>query len=302
MADLDVTIAVISYNTKDMLADCLRSLLESPPLVAYELRVIDNASTDGTDAMLAKDFPDVGLLTNAGNVGFAGAANQAWRQSCAKYLLVVNADTVFHENCVEALVDFADHHPEAAAVGPLVLNPDGSVQASARRFPSFLEGTMHALLGVVAPRNRFSRSYKMADWNRQSEREVDWLSGAAVLLRRDIGEKIGFFDDAYFMYVEDMDLCYRLRDAGYKVYFCPAARITHHIGQSSRQQSSRMIIAHERSMMRFYRKRYQKGIKAVIWPMVMVGLVLHSVMRLAQNGVAVARSRLQSAPQREGDR
>jgi len=293
---LDVTIAVVSYNTKDMLADCLRSLLSSPPLVTYELRVIDNGSTDGTAAMLASDFPDVGLLSNAGNVGFAGAANQAWRQSLAKYLLVVNADTVFEENCVEALVEFADHHPEAAAVGPLVLNPDGSVQASARRFPSFLEGTMHALLGVIAPENRFSRRYKMADWDRQSEREVDWLSGAAVLLRREIGEKIGFFDDAYFMYVEDMDLCYRLRDAGYKVYFCPEARITHHIGQSSQQQSNRMIIAHERSMMRFYRKRYHKGFKAVIWPIVMIGLVLHSVMRLTQNGVGAARRRLQTTP------
>lgn len=294
MARLDVTIAVVSYNTKDMLADCLRSLLSSPPLVTYELRVIDNGSTDGTIAMLANDFPDVGVLSNAGNVGFAGAANQAWRQSLAKYLLVVNADTVFQENCVEALVEFADHHPDAAAVGPLVLNPDGSVQASARRFPSFLEGTMHALLGVVAPHNRFSRRYKMADWDRQTEREVDWLSGAAVLLRREIGEKIGFFDDAYFMYVEDMDLCYRLRDAGYKVYFCPDARITHHVGQSSQQQSNRMIIAHERSMMRFYRKRYHSGFKAVIWPIVMVGLVLHAVMRLTQNGVGAARRRFGS--------
>jgi len=165
-----------------------------------------------------------------------------------------------------------------AAVGALVRNTDGSLQPSARKVPSVLESTGHAFLGPIAPNNRFSRSYTMADWDRTSEREVEWVSGSAVLIRRAAFEEVGGFDEGYFMYVEDVDLCTRLRAAGWTILFSPELEVVHETGVSSRARSRALAFEHSRSLYRFYLRHRSRGWRILLAPLVRVGLWLRAAL------------------------
>lgn len=285
MDKFDVTIAIINYNTKDWLEACLNSVVKTQPLASYELYVVDNASTDGSLSMVAEKFPDVHLIENAGNLGFSAAANQAIRTSHAKYVLILNTDTVVDPDAVDILVEFGDGHEDMAIAGPLLLNTDGSIQASGRRFPSFVDSVMHAFLGIVWPSNPFSVRYRMLDWDRQSERTIDWVSGAAMFIRRAAAEQVNYFDERFFMYVEDMDLCYRLWHKGWKVYFCPQAKVVHHWAKSSEQSSAKMIIEFQRSLYRFYSKTYSHTWKRLLKPLVAGGLTLRAGILITKDWV-----------------
>ncbi len=193
MASCEVTIAVINYNTRDWLASCLDSIVKVPPLAAYEIFLVDNASTDGSVDLVKQDYPTVHIIENAGNLGYSAAANQAIRTSEAKYVLVLNTDTVLDPEAIDILVEFGDAHEDMGVAGPMLLNTDGTIQMSGRQFPSLIDATAHAFLGIVWPTNKFSVRYQMLDWDRQSQRPVDWVSGAAMFLRKDVAQKIGFF-------------------------------------------------------------------------------------------------------------
>jgi GT2 family glycosyltransferase len=273
MTDLDVTIAIINYNTKAWLDSCLNSIVKAPPLAAFEILVVDNGSTDDSVEYVKGRFPEVQILENAGNLGYAGAANQALRTSRAKYVLILNTDTELDSEAVDILTEFADAHEEVGIVGPLLLNTDGSIQVSGRRFPSFLDATMHAFLGHIWPKNPYSLRYRMLDWDRRTGRPVDWVSGAAMLIRRSAAEEVSLFDDGFFMYVEDVDLCYRMWQRGWKVFFWPEAKIIHHSGKTSRQSSAKMIVEFQRSLYRFYSKTYSHTWKRRLKPLVAAGLV-----------------------------
>ncbi len=285
MDEFEVTIAVINYNTKDWLGACLKSVLKMAPLASHELYVIDNASTDGSVEFVKKEFPDVHIIENAGNLGFSAAANQALRTSHAKYVLILNTDTEVDQEAVDILVEFGDAHDDMGVAGPLLLNTDGTVQLSGRRFPSFLDAMIHAFLGIIWPGNPYSVRYQMLDWDRMSERTIDWVSGAAMFMRREAARDINFFDERFFMYVEDMDLCYRLWRKGWKVYFCPAAKVVHHIAKSSEQSSARMIIEFQRSLYRFYAKNYSHTWKRFLKPLVAGGLLLRTAILISRDWV-----------------
>lgn len=300
MDEFEVTIAVINYNTKDWLDACLKSILKAPPLAAHETYVVDNASTDGSVDLVKREYPDVHIIANAGNLGFSAAANQAFRTSHARYVLILNTDTEVDPEAIDILVEFGDAHEDMAVAGPLLLNTDETVQLSGRRFPSFFDAMMHAFLGIFWPHNPFSVRYRMLDWDRQSERTVDWVSGAAMFVRRDAVREINFFDERFFMYVEDMDLCYRLWHKGWKVYFCPNAKVVHHLAKSSEQSSARMIVEFQRSLYRFYAKNYSHTWKRFLKPMVAAGLGLRAgiligrdmvVRQLAKRGRAEGREK-----------
>ena len=282
MEEFEVTIAVINYNTKEWLDACLKSVTSVPPLAAHEIYVIDNGSTDGSADFVHRHHPDVHLIENAGNLGFSAAANQALRTSHAKYVLILNTDTEVDPEAIDILVEFGDANDQMGAAGPLLLNTDGTIQLSGRRFPSFLDATMHAFLGIFWPENPFSVRYRMLDWDRQSERTVDWVSGAAMFIRREAARDVNFFDERFFMYVEDMDLCNRLWHKGWKVYFCPEARVIHHLAKSSEQSSVRMIIEFQRSLYRFYAKSYTRTRKVWLKPLVAVGLTLRAAILIAR--------------------
>lgn len=299
MPEMDVTIAVINWNTREMLAKCLKTLSDAQPLLSYEIRVIDNHSTDGSPQMVNRDFSEVELVENAGNLGFSAAANQALRQSAAKYVFILNSDTEIDNEAIEILVDFADHHQEAGVIGPALFNSDGSTQITGRNFPSFWDATMHAFLGVIWHNNPWSVRYKMLDWNRQSERIVDWVSGAAMFIRRDAAKEVNFFDETFFMYVEDLDFCYRLNKKNWKVYFCPQAKVVHHLGKSSEQSNTKMIVEFQKSMYRFYAKKYKGSWRRFLKPLVVVGLSFRTLLLIGAGFYHRLSARMQPQPNQE---
>lgn len=285
MDKFEVTLAIINYNTKDWLEDCLNSIILTPALADHEIYVVDNASSDGSVDFVAKEYPDVHIIENAGNLGFSAAANQALRTSHAKYVLILNTDTRVDPEAIDILVEFADAHDDLGIAGPLLLNPDGTVQISGRRFPSFIDAVMHAFLGMIWPSNPFSVRYRMLDWDRTAERTVDWVSGAAMFIRREAAREINYFDERFFMYVEDVDICYRMWDKGWKVYFCPEAKVIHHIAKSSEQSSAKMIVEFQRSLYHFYSKTYGHTWKRFLKPLVAIGLAL-------RGGILIVRDRV----------
>ncbi|HEB12746.1 MAG TPA: glycosyltransferase, partial [Actinobacteria bacterium] len=160
MASCEVAIAIINYNTRTWLASCLDSILKAPPLVAYEIFLVDNASTDGSVDFVKENYPSVHVIDNAGNLGYSAAANQAIRTSEAKYVLVLNTDTELDPEVIDILVEFGDAHEDMGVAGPKLLNADGTIQISGRQFPSFIDATAHAFLGIIWPANPFSVRYK----------------------------------------------------------------------------------------------------------------------------------------------
>lgn len=282
---MDFTVAVISYNTKDLLRDCLKSVYDSESLTTYQVVVVDNNSTDGSPKMIKAEFPESLLIENQDNIGFARACNQALEATRAEYVLVLNSDTVITDGCVDTLSEYMKSHEDVGVVGPLILNFDGSVQYSCRDFPSFLDATVHAFVGAILPLNPFSKRYKKIECDHKSEQEVDWVSGAAMCIRKEAANSVGLFDQKYYMYVEDMDFCYRLWQADRKVVYVPEAKVYHHIGQSSRQQSAKMVIEHQKSIYRFYSKLYEDKPWRYLKFLIAVGLFLRGALLILSNRI-----------------
>ena len=280
----DITICILSWNAKGYLERCLNSLFHPEELDVQEaleraglageqepaeaatldVLVVDNGSIDYSADMVEARFPEARLIRTHRNLGFAGGNNVGYRASAGRYFLLLNSDTVVPRGAITRLVRFADATPEAAFVGPKVVNPDGSLQYSCRRFPN-----LRAALLRNTPLARFARNstavrdYLMTDWCHDTPREVDWLSGCCLLVRREAAEQIGLLDEEYFMYCEDMDWCFRAREAGWQSVYFPAAKLVHEVGKSSDKLPRRMIAYHHLSMYKFYRKHY--GARAA-WP------------------------------------
>ncbi len=284
---MKAALVIVNYNTREDLRACILSARESLGEVA--MVVVDNGSSDGSREMVRGDFPFVRLLENPGNPGYASACNRGIEATREPYVFILNSDVEFTAGGLEEMIEYLDAHPEVGALGPMLLNGDGTVQMSCRRFPSMLENAVHGLLGEVWPGNPFTRSYQMKDMCRDGPREVDWVSGAAVLLRREAAERVGGFDEAYFMYVEDVDLCWRLREAGYRVVYHPSLSLVHHVGRASSQQSLHMLYEHHRSMYIFFRRRYRGWRGAALWPAVTAGLAARFVLCVAVQRARAAR-------------
>jgi N-acetylglucosaminyl-diphospho-decaprenol L-rhamnosyltransferase len=207
------------------------------------------------------------------NVGFGQAANAGVATTDAGVVVLANADTRFPAGAAKAMRDFLVARPEVGALGPLVRYPDGRLQLSARAFPSIGTAIGHALLGFVKPDNRWTRAYRLTDWDHCTERVVDWVSGCCIALRRGAFDAVGGFDPGYFMFVEDVDLCYRLKQAGWLVVFSPVAEVVHDIGGSVSRRRFRMIVEHARSLDRFFTRRYAVGARRLLTPLIRLGLV-----------------------------
>lgn len=270
MADYlaDCTAIVITHNTKDLLRGCLGSLGGYPKIV-----VVDNASTDDTTHMLAAEFPAVEVIRNEANVGYGSAANLALKKAETPLAVLMNADTKVWGGALEAMTSFLVSNPEVAAVGPQLINSDGTIYPSRRRFPPLRQSIMHGLLGAVRPSNRWTRFYHYGDVSPDEAGPVDWVSGAFMGLRLDALREIGFFDEGYFMYVEDLDLCYWLRQKGWEVHYLPTAKVTHVIGASTERQAARMAVHHGRSAYRFFKKSSRGRPRRMLAPLVAAGLV-----------------------------
>lgn len=250
----DVSIVVVSWNTCALLLACLAALPAALGGLRAEVWVVDNGSTDGSVAAIRARHPQVRLIANACNVGFAAANNQAIAASAGRYVLLLNSDTVPEPLSIASLVWFADQHPTAGIVGALLLNPDGSFQAAFADFPS-LRSELLSVTGI-GPRllGRWFPNY--GPGQSQVARRVDYVQGACMLARREAVAQVGLLDEHYFMYSEEIDWCLRMRRAGWDTWYTPAARIVHYGGQSTRQAHHAMVQALYRSKVRFFQKFY----------------------------------------------
>ena len=230
---MDLSIIIVSWNTRDLLLNCLESIyqeIRTFPQLKIETWVVDNASTDDSVVQVREKYSAVKLILNQENVGFAGGNNQAIRQSSGRYVLLLNPDTVIKPNGLKALVEFMDSNPQAGAAGSLLLNPDGTLQTSC--YPALtLSRELWRLFHLDAV--RLYGVYRMSDWDTNKAREIDVLKGASLILRKTALEQVGLLDDTYFMYTEDADWCWRARQHGFLIYYEPAARIWHKISASS---------------------------------------------------------------------
>ena len=259
---MDVSIVIVSYNVATVLEECLASIRKETT-VPCEILVVDNASSDRSAAIVQERYPEATLIRNRVNAGFARANNQAIREARGRYLLLLNPDTLVLDGAVDRLVRFMDLHPDAGACGPRNLNPDGTLQHNCHCFPSlFLRLVEHLQLQRLYPHNRVCGREHLTYWDFESVRSVDWITGCSLMIRREALHSVGLLDENYFMYSEEMDFCYRLKKAGWKVLFNPDASIVHYGGQSALQQAQERVFARSivtnlfQSRYYFFRKNY----------------------------------------------
>ena len=265
-----VAAIVVNYNAAGHIGACLRSIAANG---VTRIVVVDNDSADHSSDVV--DAEGACWLPAPSNLGYGRAANLgagAPSAAHADYLLVCNPDVEISEGAVARLVDALEQDPSLAVAGPAIRNPDGTLYPSARTFPDMVDAIGHGLLGLVSPGNRFTRRYRLLDWDHSHTAEVDWVSGACFLCRRQAWDAVGGFDPAYFMYLEDVDLCWRLGRAGWKVGYEPAAAALHVQGVSANRHPYRMLAAHHRSMWRFAYRR-TAGPKRAALPLVALGLL-----------------------------
>lgn len=255
MPDLELSVTICSWNTRDDLAACLASLEAIRDEAEFEVIVVDNASSDDSADMVERRFPWVRLYRMDVNLGFTGGHNFAMAERHAPDVFLLNSDTVVHAGALRTLIDYRKSNTRAGILGPRLLNPDGSLQYSCRRFPSPWAALFrNTFLGKLFPNNKFTRQYLMQDLSHDIPREVDWVSGAAMLATKEFIDAAGMLDEGYFMYSEDVDWCWRAWQHGFKVVYVPDAVITHAIGKSTDKAANKMIIRFHKSMYRFYRK------------------------------------------------
>jgi N-acetylglucosaminyl-diphospho-decaprenol L-rhamnosyltransferase len=274
---------VVAYESGPLLTDCVTSLLAEdsaggPP----EVVVVDNGSHDGSIEALEAAYPGVAVLRPGANLGYSRAANLGTAATTAPVVAVINPDAVVARGSAAVVLARFDAEPGLGAIGPLIRELDGSVYPSARRVPSTRDAVGHAVLGSIRPDNASTRRYRELDADPTVPREVDWVSGAAIWLRRDALDAIGGWDEGFFMYVEDVDLCWRLHGAGWTVAYEPAAEVTHVQGVSTAGHPYRMIVAHHRSTLRFAAKRWHGFRRALLAPLAALLAVRASVAMAAR--------------------
>ena len=255
MAGLELSVTICSWNTLEDLRACLASLAALKDEASFEVIVVDNASSDGSADMVEREFPWVVLYRMTTNLGFTGGQNHALERRSAPHAFLLNSDTVVHPGALRKLLDYHADHPEAGIVGPKLLNPDGTLQYSCRRFPSPWAALFrNTFLGRLFPNNRFTREYLMLDESHDEPKTVDWVSGASMFASKEFMDKAGLLDPEFFMFSEDVDWCWRCWQNGFKVVYLPSSVITHAIGKSTSKAANAMIIRFHKSMFRFYLK------------------------------------------------
>lgn len=282
----DLSIVVVSYNVRDMLRACLTALPAATEGLATEVFVVDNASADGSAAMVATEFPGTRLLASAENLGFTRGNNLALREAAGRHVLLLNPDTEAQPGSLATLVRFLDARPRAGACGPKLLNTDGSLQRNGAIFPSITREVL-AVTGLwrLAPR-AFERRLGYGREDFDLECRVDQVSGACLMVRGDVMREVGMLDERFFMFYEEIEWCHRIHRAGWEVWYVPSAVVTHHWMGSVRQETRRMTEELFRSQVLYYRKT--GGPAAVLAARLVLGLGVLKA-RFLEAGVAVKR-------------
>jgi len=254
-----LSIIIITWNSEEFIEKCLKSIFDTKGPIDLEVIVVDNASQDTTTKIIERFKPEVRLISNQTNSGYAEGNNQGIEISKGDYILLLNPDIELKENCLKLTLDFLENHKDIDGSAPQLLNPDGSIQPSCREFPDFsILLWEFSGLSFIFPKNRIFGRWRMGYFDFQSSREVDQPMGSCLLLRRKVIQKIGAFDEQFPIFFNDVDLCYRIKNSGGKLYFLPEAKALHYKGGSTRQAKPEMIISSHLGFFRFLSK-YKNG-------------------------------------------
>ena len=277
-APLDLSIVIVSYNVWSLLEECLHSIYRTTKKISFEVIVADNHSTDGSPAMIRRNFPEVILIECKENVGFARANNMGFRVCRGKCILMLNPDTVVLRSSLGETIDLLEDEPRLGGTGCKLLNPDQSVQPSCYRFPNLRE-----ISGIFFTGGRIFGGVQK--YNYESEHEVDFVRGAFLALNRKCLAEIGLLDENFFLFGEEADLCYRMKESGWKVLYRPDSVVIHHKGKSTEQVSDKMYEHRMRSLLYFFRKHYGRGRTTALRILILLGIGL----RLALGPVIKSR-------------
>ena len=282
---MDLSIIIVNYNTKELLCQTLESVFRNHPKYRFEVFVVDNHSTDGSCEMVREMFPQVLLIENDENEGFSRANNQAIKVSQGRYVLLLNSDTIVLADALDTMLEFLEDNPSIGAVGCKVVLPNGKLDLACRRsFPTPMNALFQALgLSRLFPKNPLFAQYNLTHLDEDKTYPVDCLVGAFMMVRRETIEQVGLLDENFFMYGEDIDWCYRIKQAGWEIYYHPGAKIIHYKGASSEKRKYRMIYEFHRAMLIFYTKHYaRKKFFLVNW-LVITGIWLRFAASVAAN-------------------
>jgi len=257
---MKLSMVIVNTNEWKVLQPCLESVFAHPPADPFEVIVVDNASTDGSRDLIAKMYPSVVLVPNSTNLGFAAANNRGIRIALGEFILLLNPDTVVRAGALAALCRTMDAHPEAGVVGCKLLFPDGNLQRTVRTFPSVWNLFCDAffLTTVLKPIPLFSRYY-LPGFDYDTEQQVDWVIGAAFLIRRTLLDRIGLLDEQFYMYTEEVDFCYRAVQNGFQVWYTPSSEIVHFWGGMS--AFNRRVITWTNVSMKLFLEKHFRGMK-----------------------------------------
>ncbi len=255
---MNLSVVIVSYNTRGVLQNCLDSVFDTiKDELSVEVTVVDNASDDGSVQIVRSRFPQVAVIQNSRNVGFGAANNQAIKTAKDEYVLLLNPDTIVLDRAIQKTVHFMEQHPEADIVGCKLLNLDGSLQPSCRSFPSIANCFFETLfLYKLFPKNKVIGRYHMTCFSYNKVAEVDMVAGSFMMIKRAVFQYVGGFDEDFFLYSEETDLCLRAKRQGYNVLFFPHASVIHLGGQSSVENRAQMFGKIHRGKLQFYKKHF----------------------------------------------
>lgn len=255
---MDLSIIIVNYNTKKLLENTIQSVIDTVDLIKYEIIVVDNASIDGSIEMVKKQYPQVNLIENKDNLGFPKANNIGIKKASGRYILLLNSDTKVLKQCLDKCLEYMDMNLEVGALGCKLLLASGELDHACKRgFPT-PEASLYYILKLhkLFPLNKRFGQYTLNYLPIDEVNEVDSLTGAFIMVRKEVINKVGLLDETYFMYGEDLDWCYRIKEAGYKVIYYPEAVTIHYKGGSSKKKRYKTIYEFHRAMYIFYNKHY----------------------------------------------
>ncbi|MFC9711225.1 glycosyltransferase family 2 protein [Paenibacillus sp. NPDC056933] len=282
---VDVSIIIVNYNTRQLTLDCLESVYASITSYSYEIIVVDNASRDDSVQAVRKAYPQVQLIVNRDNTGFAKANNQGMKVTKGRYILLLNSDTIVHPDTLHTMISFMDRHPEMGASGCKVILPDGSLDKACKRgFPTPSASFYYAfgISRLFRDQPKFNQ-YQLGHLSPDDEYPVDCLVGAFMLVRRETIEQVGGLDETFFMYGEDIDWCYRIKEAGWGIFYYPRTYIVHYKGGSARRKPLKITYEFHRAMWVFHRKHYAKKYNPFTNAAVWMGISLKFTLSLLRS-------------------
>lgn len=250
---MDIAIIIVNWNTRDILGQCLQSVFASQTAKQFEVWVVDNGSSDGSKQMIKDSYPRTRLISNCDNVGFARANNQAVELSSGDYVMLLNPDTMVEKDVIEILANYLDENQEIGAVGPRLLNPDGTLQESAYPEPTLVREFWRMF---HLDRFYYYAEYPMDSWSEKEAKEVDVLMGACLLIRRKALDQVGLLDEEFFVYSEEVDLCTRIRNYGWRISWLPTVKVVHLGGQSTQQIQQEMFLQLYQGKIQYFRKHH----------------------------------------------